>query len=183
MAIMWGIARTQPWGETEMKTLKAAALILALATTAFAGDAWLDLENCAMCRNLTADAELFQAMTWETHVIKNGLLEVTTYPDAMKERFDALMATMQETGAEVMAGGAVEMCGMCRSYGEMMAKGVDLDQVTTEGGVVTVISSCDPEVVAMIQKHAQTTIDAYAAWEAAEGGHDHEHGHDHDHAH
>jgi len=183
MSILWGFERIQPWGETDMKTLKATVLFLALAATAFAGDAWLDLENCDMCKNMMTDAELFEAMTWETHVLKNGLLEVTTYPAAMEDRFDQLMEKMEKSGARVMAGEKLEMCGMCRSYGAMMMKGVDMDQIETEGGVVTVISSSDPDVVAMIQKHAQTTIDEYAAWQSAEGGHGHEHGHEHGHDH
>ena len=160
-----------------MKTLKATVLFLALAATAFAGDAWLDLENCDMCKNMMTDAELFEAMTWETHVLKNGLLEVTTYPAAMEDRFDQLMEKMEKSGARVMAGEKLEMCGMCRSYGAMMMKGVDMDQVETEGGMVTVISSRDPVVVSMIQKHAQTTIDEFAAWK--ESGHEHSHDHEH----
>ncbi len=166
-----------------MKTFKTTVLFLALATTAFAGDAWLDLENCGMCKNLMNDPELFQAITWDVHVLKNGMLEMTTYPAEMKDRFGKLTATMEATGAKLMAGEKMDMCGMCMSYGAMMQAGVDMDHIETDDGSVYVISSRDPEVVAMIQKHAQTTIDEYAAWQAAEGDHGHGHGHEHGHDH
>jgi len=166
-----------------MSRLRSTTLILILvlvAATALAGDpgTWFDLENCGMCKNLLVDQELFQAMTWETHVLTNGLLEVTTYPDGYAERHDALMASMEAAGQKMMAGESMPMCNMCMSYGGMMMAGADMDHVTTESGMVTVITSQDPKVVAMIKDHADTTIKAYDMMIAgAESGNDHGHQH------
>ena len=168
-----------------MKTLLLTILTLSLAVTAFAGDAWFDLENCGMCKNLMNDPELFSAMTWNNYEVKHGLMEVTTYPAEMKDRFGELMATMEATGAKMMQGEQVPMCGMCMSYGSLMMAGADVEQVETEAGQVTLITSRDADTVAKIHKHVRTTIKEYAAMMAAEehGAHGHDHGHGHEHAH
>lgn len=160
-----------------MTMLKTTFLILALAGTAFAGanEGWFDLENCGMCKNLNNDPELFQSMTWDNYLLTNGMMEVTTYPAGMKDRFDKLSASMQATGERLMAGEQMPMCGMCMSYGALMMKGVAMDRVETPAGAITVITSQDPEVVALIRNHAQTTINAYAEMMAGEEHPGHEH--------
>jgi len=70
-----------------MKTLKLMVLLLALtaaAAQAAPADAWFDMDNCGMCKNLTEDAELFA----------NGLVEITTVPAAYAERHQQMMAKM-----------------------------------------------------------------------------------------
>ncbi len=55
-----------------------------------------------------------------------------------------------------------------------MMAGTDVDRIQTEMGMVTVMTSQDPKVVAAIQKHAKTTIKAYEAMLASQGeGHVH----------
>jgi hypothetical protein len=78
----------------------------------------------------------------------------------------------------MMAGEQMPMCGMCESYGQLMMSGAKMDQVQTKACWVTVMSSQDPKVVAMILAHGRRTIDEYAKYTAAQGAHG-----AHDHAH
>lgn len=167
-----------------MKTLRTAVLLLCLtAAAAVAGDpaTWFDLEGCGMCKHLLEDQDLFQHMTWKNHKIANGLIEVTTYPDGYAERFDALMKKMEATGAKMMAGEQMPMCNMCRSYGGLMMAGATMEQVPLDNGYIGVITATDPQTIAMIHEHVDTTIEAYDMMMASQGdghGHDH-HGHAH----
>ena len=155
------------------------AVVLLGAGAALAGEqAWIDLENCAMCKNLTTDMDLFQHMTWDTYLLANGMMEVTTYPAGYDERFKKLMATFEQCGQKMASGEQMPMCGMCSSYGQLMMSGAQMDQQQTRAGWVTVMTSQDPKVVAMIRTHGQRTIDEMAKWEAAEAAKG-EHGHAH----
>ncbi|MBC8423172.1 hypothetical protein H8E07_03525 [bacterium] len=169
-----------------MKILNTTVLLLALtaaAALAAPGGDWFDLENCAMCKNLTADQELFDSMVWTNHLFANGVVEITTVPAAYEERFQALMAKMEAMGAEMQSGKQMYMCGMCQSYGGLMMAGASMDYITNGEDHISVISSRDPDVVKQIRTHGQRTIDEFAKWMAAEGetGHDHAQGHDHHH--
>ncbi len=167
-----------------MKTTLTMALMLIL-TVAVASAApvggWFDLENCAMCKNLTDDQELFANMEWDNQLFANGLVEVTSVPAHFKERYEKLMAKMQATVSKMQGGEQLPMCNMCLSYGELMMAGATMDQLISGDSHITVISSRDPKVVEKIRKHGQTTIDEYAKMMAAEGEGDHGHGHDHHH--
>ncbi|MDO9693743.1 MAG: hypothetical protein Q7W56_03375 [Candidatus Latescibacteria bacterium] len=158
-------------------TMLVLAFALLGAGAALAGEkAWLDLENCGMCKNLLTDKDLFEHMTWDTYLLSNGSMEVTTYPASYDERFKKLMATFEACGAKMMSGEQIPMCGMCNSYGQLMMAGAKMDQVQTKAGWVTVMTSQDPKVVAMIRTHAERTIEEYAKYAAANGG-AHEHAH------
>jgi len=170
--------------KTKIVTILTLALAAAIAPAAYGGG-WFDLENCGMCKHLTADAELFENMDWETHLFTGGLVEITTVPAAYEARFGKLMAKMQGAAAKLQAGEQMPLCGMCQSYGVLMMAGASMDNFTSGESHITVISSGDPEVVEKIRTHGQRTVDEYAKWMAAEKaeGHDHHHGHDHDHHH
>lgn len=157
-----------------------AVLSAAVATSAPAAPqgAWLDLENCGMCKNLHNDTELFEAMQWDTRLFENGLIEITMVPVAYEARFQKLMQDMEATGARMMAGEKMPVCGMCRSYGDLMAAGVKMEQMQSGEAHISVISSRDPQTIELIHKHGQTTIDEYAKWVTAEGGKEHP-GHEH----
>jgi hypothetical protein len=160
-------------------TLLMTAAVLAVTTgvaAAASTDAWLDIENCGLCKNLTTDKELFAAMEWDTKLFANGLMEVTTVPVAYEARFQKLMGAMEASGAKMMAGEKMDMCGMCQSYGAMMMAGVTMDQMQVGENHISIISSRDPKVVEMIRAHGQTTIDEMVKWKAAESGHGHSHG-------
>ena len=160
--------------------LALAVMLLGAGSALAAEKAWLDLENCGMCKNLLADMDLFEHMNWSTHVFSAGMIEVTTYPAGYKDRFDKLMASFEACGAKMMAGEQMPMCGMCTSFGSIMMSGAQMEQIPIEGGVLMVTSSQDPKTVAMIRKHGQRNIDEYAKMMAAQGARDHGHdGHAH----
>lgn len=160
-----------------MMTIVALATLTAGLALAADAEPWFDLENCGMCRNLTTDPELFQTMLWETKLFANGLIEVTTVPAAYEERFGKLMKDMEASGARLMAGEQMPLCGMCRSYGKMMMAGASIEHMQVGEAHISVISSRDPAAVEMIQQHGRTTIEEMKKWMAEEGG-DHS-GHQH----
>ena len=142
-----------------------------------AAEPWFDMDNCGMCKNLHNDEELFNAMQWDTKLFAQGLVEITTVPAAYEERFQKLMASMEATGAKMMAGEEMPMCRMCQSYGGLMMAGASMEQMQAGEAHISVISSADPAVIKKIRAHGETTIEEMKKWMAAEG----EHGHDHKH--
>lgn len=159
--------------KTTLSTIAVILVLTAGVASASPTDAWLDLENCAMCRNLTIDQELFTAMTWETLLFENGLVEINTVPAGYEERFEKLMTRLMEAGKKMEAGEEMPLCGMCQSYGALMMAGAAMEQLQAGKNHISIISSRDPEVVEMIRAHGQRTIDEYAKWQAAEASHDH----------
>ncbi len=143
------------------------------------GDSWFDLENCGMCKNLHNDEELFENMQWDTKLFAQGLIEVTTVPAAYEDRFDKLMAAMEATGAKLMAGEKIPLCGMCQSYGGLMMAGASMEQMQVGEAHISVISSADPAVIQKIRAHGETTIEEMKKWMSE--GHSNDHGHDHHH--
>ena len=90
------------------------------------------------------------------------------------------MKGMEKTGARLMAGEKMPLCGFCTSYGELMMAGAVMDDVETGMGKVALMTSSDPKVVEKIHTHAERTIKEY---EKMLAGHEHGHGHDHGHSH
>ncbi len=140
----------------------AAVMILAAPLVAHAGEgAWFDLENCSMCKNMSAEKGLMEHMEWETHLITNGMLSVTVVDPEYKEAFDRSMQNMKKTGEKLMAGEQMHLCGFCTSYGGLRMAGATFDYVETDAGHIDLVTSSDPKVVEMIRKHGQRTIDEY----------------------
>jgi hypothetical protein len=136
---------------------------------AMAETPWFDLENCAFCKNLTAEEGLMEHMTWENFVIPTGMMTVSTVAPGYEDKFQNAMKNMEETSKRLMAGEQLPMCGMCQSFGMIWATGkMDYKMFDTKAGHIELTTSSDPEVVAMIQKHAQRTIDEYAKLEQME---------------
>jgi hypothetical protein len=90
-------------GRTTKKKIVAmmalAVILLGAGSASAAPKAWLDLENCGMCKNLLVDMDLFQHMTWDTYLLTNGMMEVTTHPTGYEDRFKKLMASFESCGA------------------------------------------------------------------------------------
>lgn len=127
---------------------------------------WFDMPNCAFCKNLLVD-NLIDHLTWENYVIPTGAMEVTTVEPGWEDKYTACMTAMEDAGKKMMAGEQMHMCGMCQSYGMIFATGkTEFKQFDTKAGHISLMTSTDPEVIAMIQKHAQRTIDEYAKMEA-----------------
>ena len=166
------------------KRIALTICVLALASfvapvTAAPGSApWFDLDNCEMCKNMTAEKGLMENMEWENHLTADGLISVTVVAAGYEEAFGRSMKNMTATADKMMAGEEMYLCGFCQSYGSLHMTGANFEQIPTKAGMIELVTSHDPAVVASIQKHGQKTIDEYNKMVAAEshGAHD---GHNH----
>lgn len=156
-----------------MKKLSFAVVALALTAgiIAVAGEEgpWFDLENCAFCKNLSAEPGMLDAMHWENHVIDEGMLTVTQVPEQYREAWARARKHMQETGEKMQAGEALHLCGFCQSYGKLLQAGAKVEEIDGDVVKITLMTSDDPEVVKAIQAHAQRTIDEYKKMVEAQG--------------
>lgn len=162
--------------------IMAALLVVAVCLVAVnAGEEkpWFDMANCGMCKPIVESPGLMENMTWEHHNISNGMVTVTTIQPDFHEAYEKANAVMMETHEGIMAGKTVSMCGMCTAIGEFFAKGAKKETVETKHGNVCLFTSDDPEVVTLIQKWGERTMDEMAKMasaETAETGHE---GHNH----
>lgn len=159
------------------------ALLVLSVPLAFAAkdDApWFDLENCSMCKHMTAEEGLMEHMEWENLLTKDGMMSVTVVAHDYEEAFQRSMKNMEAEGMKMMSGQEMYLCGFCQSYGTLHMAGVNFENFETDMGYINLATSHDPAVVKQIHAHTQKTIDEYEKMVAAEakGGHDHE-GHDH----
>jgi len=140
----------------------ARTIIVALAFTlivfviATAQDkSWFDMENCAFCKNLTAEPGLMDHITkWDHHNVKNGSVSVTVVDEAYLPAYKKAMMGMEATAKKMQAGEKLPMCGMCEAYGAAMMKGAQSEEVQSGNIFVSLMYSNDPEVINEI--HAMT---------------------------
>lgn len=153
---------------------KLASLSLALALCVLVApqfvaedeQPWFDIHNCAICKNLSKEKGLMEHVQWEAHVIANGMLTVATVPpeyeEAFKRSHDGMLATVQK----LQTGEPMHLCGFCMSYGKLAMAGARMEDIPTKAGHIGLVTSDDPDVVAMIHEHAERTIAEAATWEA-----------------
>jgi hypothetical protein len=151
-----------------MKTFKYTIMFgLALAislSAALAGDdvAWMDMENCAMCKNMSAEEGLMENMSFEHHLTAMGMMSMCVVKPGFEEKYAKAAAGMMETQKMMMAGEKVDLCGLCISMGSLMQSGAKVEQIETKGGHVMLMSSSDEAMIAKIHAHGQKTIDYMA---------------------
>jgi len=156
-----------------MAILLSGLLLLAVAVVAEEEGPWFDMVNCDFCKNLTEDPNLMPNMTWEHHMITNGMLTVTTVKPEAMESYKKVMAAMQATADKAQKGEEVKMCNFCKGHGELMMAGVTMDYVLTQHGDVMIMTSDKPELVEKIKKFGQRTMDEMKKMEAAEAHGEH----------
>ncbi len=153
-----------------MKTLVATAVMeLALACPAFAAaaapadDAAAEMQKCAVCKVWAEKPDLMKAMTFETHKIDNGMLCVMNVPKEQKKEFDAVHAEMMKNIAKVMAdekaGKPVELCHFCQSMSKLTQAGAKQQNVGTSTGMILLVTSDNPQVVAQIHAQADKNVE------------------------
>jgi len=123
---------------------------------------WFDLQNCAMCKNMTAQAGLMEHMNWENHVIGAGMMMLTIVDPDYEAAYATAMKGMQATGQELMAGKEMPLCGSCVAMGKLIMAGAKMENLDTKGGHVMLLTSTDPELVKEIQAYGQRNIDEMA---------------------
>ena len=141
-----------------------ACAVLTLAAAAVAGDhplktesGWFDMQNCAFCKNLSADPELLPHMTWENHNFAGGMIQIATVDPAYTASYEKCSQAIEKLGAEMMNGTVnpmtVKMCGSCTAFGQLMMAGVTMENVDGDAADVTVITSADPALVTRIHEY------------------------------
>lgn len=126
--------------------------------TETAATPWFDMENCEICKCLSAHKGLMESVKWETHLLDNGSISIAVVPDDMKPTYVKAMKDMDKEIARVDAGENVKCCGYCMGMGELISAGAHEQKVSTAGGELVILTSSDPDLVAKIQQHAKRTI-------------------------
>jgi hypothetical protein len=154
-----------------MRSILTFMLLLAVSGAAQAAESpWFDLANCAFCKHLTTDPELLPNLGWEHHLIKNGMMSIVTFrTEHARTAFAEANEHMEAASKEMMAGKQLPMCAYCRSMTDIFMTGkAEYEEVKGQSAHIMLITSDDPQVVEMIHKHGQRTIDEVAAMEAME---------------
>ncbi len=184
-----------------MKTFALILSLALLALPALAGDhpassdhpssgdhpmatasGWFDLENCEFCKNLLTDPELLHHMTWETHKIENGMMNISTVAHGYEKSYKACNTAMESLGTDMMSGKVnpmeVKMCGSCAAFGQLMMAGVKMENIDGEAADIALMTSDDPAMVAKLHEYADRNNKEMAEMMASAGGdHSHEHAH------
>jgi hypothetical protein len=128
-----------------------------------AGTAWFDMANCVMCKNVVAEKDMMDNMSWEHHAIKNGVVSVTTVAPDYLDTYRKVSMKMHETGMK-MQKGEIEpkTCGSCTALGMCMMKGLAMEPVQTSVGSIMLFTSDNPEVVKEIQAWAKRNAEEMA---------------------
>ena len=171
--------------------MKRMSLVIALAALVAIGvfgvkaysegdSAWLDLENCSMCKSMHTEKGLMENMKWENHKIATGMMSVTVVNPGYEDAYARSMQAMDATSKRLHEGEEMQLCGFCQNMGRLMQSGAKMEQFDTNGGHVMLVTAMDPAVVNNIHEHVTRTQDEFAKMMAAHGE---DHGDGHDQAH
>jgi len=121
---------------------------------------WFDMENCAFCKNLSAQPGLMDHLTkWEPHNVKNGSVSITEVDKEYVDAYKKAMAAMKVTAHRIQEGEQLPICGMCEAYNGLMMKGAQSDEVQSGNIFVSLMYSDDPEIVNEIHAITDHTND------------------------
>lgn len=117
---------------------------------------WFDSAHCDVCKPWNENQQLMMSTKWETHLIKNGMLMVSVVPKDMMDDFQAVCKKCEANHKAIAAGGKeASMCGFCDAMGGLMQAGVKMEEVTTEFGKITLMTSDDAATVKKIHEVAK----------------------------
>lgn len=149
--------------------IKKLSLIVVLAmlalTTAFVVAAdekpWLDFTNCDFCKPWMSTG-LMNDMTHEMVATKTGVMTVMTCPAKRMDEFKKTSAMMNEIGAKAGKGEPVHMCGSCEAMGGLFMRGAAMEEVWLKEGMVMLMTSSDPALIADMHKWVKKNNEEYA---------------------
>lgn len=144
----------------------AAFVAFHLVHVGAAQERWFDLKGCGICQHMANQEGLMQHIQCDVHPISQGMVMILTIPAEYVAKMDKAKQEMAATVARLQKGESVPLCGFCMSYGNLMQKGAKLEEFKTPTGVVTLVTSSDPEVIRLIQAHANRTADEHKDMEA-----------------
>jgi hypothetical protein len=129
---------------------------------------WLDMENCDMCKVFYEHEGLMDNVSGEHHLVANGLLSLTTVTKEYQEAYGKAKDEMMQAIGRMQAGEQLEFCGMCASHGVLQQKGVKIEYVNSDVADISLMTSSDPEIIAMIHEHGKRTNEAMAKMKAGQ---------------
>ena len=125
---------------------------------------WLDLQNCSICKHMGDHMDMMEHTTWETHKIANGMLSASVIPKKYRARMDEVHKKMMTVVAQLEDGKEMPLCGFCTSYGELRSEGAKSEEIETDFGMISMLTSDNPEVVTKIHVHADRTVKEFKAY-------------------
>jgi hypothetical protein len=155
--------------------ISLVALIAAGVSVAGEEGAWFDMQNCAMCKNLT-DAEVIDHISWNQYNINAGIVSIANVDAKYLDTYREAHEGMNATGQRMMAGEKLDMCGSCTALGMCFMKGAQAEYVETETGDLMIMTSDNPELVKELQHWAARNKEEMKKMMGEAEGHD---GHDH----
>lgn len=146
-------------------TLSVAVVLLFAAASMTSGEeaAWLDLQNCDMCKPLTQHEGFMENVHWEMQPIAAGNMSISTYAEGFEEVYNACNADMKANWDALKAGKEMKLCGLCQASVAAMDETVKMEMITLSNGQVTLTTSDNPETVAKLQQIAKRTVKEMAA--------------------
>ena len=138
------------------------AIILCLESVA-EEKPWFDLENCAFCKNLSAEPGLVEHMCTEYHDLSNGVIAMTVIDEEYREAYQRAQKNMQKVAEEWNKTGQTPYtCGFCSAYGEFMMAGVKFEPVHGEEAEVLLMTSDDPVMVEKLHAFGKRSTEEMA---------------------
>jgi hypothetical protein len=150
----------------------SALVILAIAGTAFAGDApsqkpemkkaemmqmmKAEMQKCAVCNNMAAHLdELMPVMKMEVVKLNNGMAMIHTITDPAKvAAFQAVCDDMNKAGATAVTmtdeEAKTKLCSSCQEMRNLVKAGAQMSMGKTQSGDIMMLTSSDPAVQAKI---------------------------------
>lgn len=159
-----------------MKKLTIGSVVVSLVLLSFSmlaaqEKSWFDMQNCAFCKNLTAEEGLMDHITiWDHHNVDNGSVCISVVDKEYVEAYKRAMHNMEEVGKRLEQGEMLPMCGMCRAYGELIKMGAKQDMVESGNVFVSIMYSDNPDVVAAIHAVTNRTNDEVKKMEQMKKG-------------
>ena len=149
-------------------TVASVVMLLTTAVADHHGEKpWLDMQKCQICKCMGEHMETMQHVTWETHKIDHGMLSASVIPSEHRAMVEAIHKKMHAMGNLRATGKEMELCGFCDSYGALKQAGAKEQEITTDFGMITMLTSDDSDLVKKIHDHADRTIKEFAAFEKA----------------
>jgi hypothetical protein len=129
---------------------------------------WLDPQNCYFCQPLTQTEGLMDNLGWESHKIKNGIVQVVTYKPEWEEKYKAACGEMQKRWKEYDPAKQYHLCGLCQAWQRIPLDKVAWEDVKFNGGEISIGTSGDSTIVAQMHIIADKTCAAMDEMKKAE---------------
>ena len=155
---------------------KIAVSVAVAALAIFAGSAlmaeeeaaWMDPVGCYFCQPLSMTEGLLDNLGWESHKIKNGVVQVVTYKPEWKEKYKAAWAEMENRWKAYDPAKQYHLCGMCQAWMKIPLDKVAWEDVQFNGGEISIGVSQDSAIVVQMHDIADKTCAAMDEMKKAE---------------